>query len=181
MAELTIYTVGHSNHPYAELREALTSHGVESVVDVRAFPASRRWPQFNREPLRDALAADGIAYHWLADLGGRRGRVRHDSPHRAWTVAGFRNYADYMDTPEFASALAHLISLARERPLAYLCAEALYWQCHRRLISDRLLVEGYEVRHILGPGPTRPHQLPPFARIVGGRLIYDGNTQLDLV
>jgi len=148
---------------------------------VRRFPSSRRWPHFNREPLAAALAARRVQYVWLPSLGGRRhGTPRSDSPHTAWTVSAFRNYADHMETAEFAGGLEQLLAMARERRTAFMCAEALYWQCHRRLIADMLVVRGHTVRHIQTGQRTAEHRLPDFARLVDGRIIYDGGTQMEL-
>lgn len=138
---------------------------------MRRFPGSRRHPQFGREALEASLRTAGIAYHWLPELGGRR-RPRPDSPHTGWRVEGFRGYADYMDTAEFRDALDRLLTLAREQPSVIMCAEALWWQCHRRLIADALLAAGHQVVHIESPAKASPHRLMPPARLVQGRLSY---------
>ena len=151
------------------------------MADVRTFPTSRRWPHFNREALADALSRVGVQYDWMPALGGRRNKGRRDSPHTAWTVAAFRNYADYTGTEEFAQGLDQLIRAASHHRTAFMCAEALYWQCHRRLIADRLVVMGYRVLHIQSTERAVEHRLPDFARIVDGRIIYDGGTQLEMV
>ncbi len=177
---LTLYTVGHSNRPLDSFLHLLDAHAIGCIADVRAFPSSRHWPHFNREPLAAALQAHRIAYRWIPRLGGRRHQPRSDSPHTAWTVAAFRNYADYMDTDEFARGLDELLELAQTARTAFMCAEALYWRCHRRLIADRLIILGHEVLHIDSAAHTVPHRLPDFARVVDGRLIYDGGTQLEL-
>jgi uncharacterized protein (DUF488 family) len=173
----TLYSVGHSNRTLATFLGLLVAHGVRGIADVRSFPTSRRWPHFNREPLAAALAAQAIHYDWLPALGGRRHQTRPDSPHTAWTVAGFRNYADHLETAEFADGLRQLLALAAARRTAFMCAEALYWQCHRRLIADRLTVDGYRVLHIESETRAVEHRLPRFARVVDGRLIYDAGTQ----
>lgn len=171
----TIYTVGHSNLAIDDFLDVLRRAGIQRLVDVRAFPGSRRHPQFGREALAASCAAAGIDYRWMPELGGRRRPTLERSPHLAWTVDAFRAYADYADTEEFARALAELGALAAERPTAIMCAEALWWQCHRRLIADHLLVAGWQVLHL---GRDRPaeHRLPDFARVVGGRIVYDGST-----
>jgi uncharacterized protein (DUF488 family) len=179
-AALTLYGVGHSNRSIEQLVALLEAHRIGCVADVRAFPASRRWPHFSRQALAASLAASGLAYVWLPQLGGRRSPSRPDSPHTAWTVAAFRNYADYAETAEFEEGLGRLRRLAAEGPTAFLCAEARWWQCHRRLIADRLLVEGHRVLHLESATRVSEHQLPPFARLNGGRLVYDGATQLSL-
>jgi uncharacterized protein (DUF488 family) len=152
----------------------LTEHGVQVLVDVRRYPASRRHPQFTRDALAASLAGAGIAYVHEPALGGRRA-ARPDSPHTAWRVEAFRGYADYMETPEFAAALERLKQRAAEATLAILCAEAVPWRCHRRLISDALVAQGLEVLHILGPGRAEPHELDPNARVLpDGGLLYAG-------
>jgi uncharacterized protein (DUF488 family) len=177
---LVLYSIGHSNHPPERFLELLRAHRVGCIADVRAFPASRRWPHFGREPLADRLADEAIDYEWLPALGGRRGRGRPNSPHTAWTVAAFRNYADHLESEEFRAGFDRLLGLAAARPTAFLCAEARWWQCHRRLIADRLVVEGHRVLHIASATRLSDHTLPDFARLEDGRLIYDRGTQLEL-
>jgi uncharacterized protein (DUF488 family) len=177
---LTLYTIGHSNRPLAAFLDLVTAHDLRGITDVRAFPSSRRWPHFNREQLAAVLNDAGVRYDWLPALGGRRHKGRPDSPHIAWTVAAFRNYADYTDTDEFAQGLDQLLALARQRRTAFMCAEALYWQCHRRLIADQLVVRGHCVRHIQSRERAVEYQLPDFARVVDGRIIYDRGTQLEM-
>lgn len=169
----TIFTIGHSNVTAEELFARLAAHGIRQLADVRAHPGSRRHPQFGRDALAASCAERGIAYRWMPELGGRRRGSRDASPHHAWQVPAFRAYADYGDTTEFAAALAALEELARAAPTAFLCAEALWWQCHRRIISDHLLVRGWDVRHVLPTHAAEPHHLPDFARSDGGRLVYD--------
>jgi len=147
---------------------------VRCIADVRAFPTSRRWPHFSRVQLHHGLDQHGIRYEWLPALGGRRRSARADSPHTAWTVQAFRNYADYTETPEFADGLQQLLRAAANARTAFMCAEARYWQCHRRLIADRLVVEGYPVVHIESRTRLSAHRLPEFARVVDGHIIYDG-------
>lgn len=168
-----IFTIGHSNVTADELFARLAAHGVAQLADVRAHPGSRRHPQFGREALAAACTERGLAYRWMPELGGRRHGRGDASVHHAWQVPAFRAYADHADTPEFATALHALESYARLAPTAFLCAEALWWQCHRRLISDHLLVRGWDVRHVLPSHAAEPHHLPDFARVDGGRLVYD--------
>ena len=144
---------------------------MDRIADVRRFPASRRHPHFAREQLAPFLHARGVDYRWMPELGGRRS-AREDSVHTGWRVAAFRGYADYMDTPEFAAAFAALTALARERRTAVMCAESLWWQCHRRLIADALVADGHEVIHIESVEKASPHRLIDPARIVNGRLSY---------
>lgn len=166
-------TVGHSNHPLEAFLVILKAHGVERILDVRRFPASRKWPHFNATALAASLPAAGINYVGMPELGGRR-KSRPDSPHTAWRVEAFRGYADFMDTPEFAQALDRLESLARERRSALMCAEVLPWRCHRSLIADALVARGWGVFEILSAKEARPRRLPDFARLEGRRVIYDG-------
>ena len=178
---VTLYTIGHSNRPLDDFLALVNAHALRCIADVRAFPASRRWPHFNRAALADALRAANVDYVWIPALGGRRHHARPDSPHTAWTVAAFRSYADYTETAEFQKGLDELLDHARRERTALMCAEALYWRCHRRLIADRLVVSGHRVLHIDSRSHVAEHQLPDFARVVNGRLVYDGGTQLQLV
>jgi uncharacterized protein (DUF488 family) len=166
-----IHTIGHGNRTFDELVDALRAHRIAQLVDVRSFPGSRRNPQFGRQALARTLPASGIAYRWMKELGGRR-RVLPDSPNTGWRVEGFRAYADYMGTPEFDAALDELMRMARATPTAYMCAERLWWQCHRRLISDALTVRGDEVLHILDASKADPHKRTDFLRVENERLLY---------
>jgi uncharacterized protein (DUF488 family) len=148
---------------------------MDIVIDVRRFPVSRKWPHFDSESLGKSLPAAGIDYVGLPELGGRR-RPRPDSRHQAWRVEGFRGYADFMETAEFADGLERLTAIARERPSALMCAEALPWRCHRSLIADALVARGREAVDIFSETEARPHRLPDFARVEGTRIIYDGLT-----
>ena len=171
-----IYSVGHSNLAAEDFFALLTGAGVGILADVRAFPASRRHPHFAREALNCAATERGLAYEWMPALGGRRHGGSAESRHVAWEVPAFRNYADYADTVPFAAALGELEKLARTAPTAFMCAEALWWQCHRRLIADRLLIASWDVRHLAAHGRLPPHRLPEFARVVDGRVVYDRGT-----
>jgi uncharacterized protein (DUF488 family) len=169
-----IYTLGHSTRPIEELLALLEENGIRLLTDVRRYPGSRRYPQFSRQALEASLRAAGVDYQHEPDLGGRRA-PRPDSPNRAWRVAAFRGYADYMDSPEFRRALERLIAHGEARPTAILCAEAVPWRCHRRLIADALVARGIPVLHILGPGRLDPHTLNPEAQVLPeGRLVYPG-------
>jgi uncharacterized protein (DUF488 family) len=161
--------------------DLIAAHDLRGVADVRAFPTSRRWPHFNRQALVEELGGVSVQYDWIPALGGRRHKGRPDSPHTAWTVAAFRNYADYTQTDEFAQGLDQLLAAARQRRTAFMCAESLYWQCHRRLIADRLIVMGHRVLHIQTPTRAAEHRLPDFARVVDGHIIYDRGTQLEMM
>jgi uncharacterized protein (DUF488 family) len=149
----------------------LAHYRVEAVVDVRRFPGSRRQPQFGQEPLRRALAENGIAYRWIEALGGRR-RPRPDSPNIAWRNASFRGYADYIAGAEFAGGLSELLEVAGGLRTSMMCAEAVWWRCHRALISDVLCVRGVEVMHIMDETHAVAHPYTSPARIVQGRLTY---------
>ena len=174
----TLYTIGHSTRPLKDLIDALHSHQIQTLVDIRAFPMSRRLPQFNRDSLDQNLSASGIRYLWMPALGGYRKKIRDDSPNIAIRNASFRNYADYMLTSEFEKAMAELIGLAQNSRTAYMCAERLYFRCHRMLVSDWLLAHGHEVLHIDGSGPVKSHGLSADARLVGTELIYRGDRLL---
>ena len=171
---MVVYTIGHSTRSIDELIAILAEAGVTRVVDVRAFPMSRRHPQFNREALAPSLNAAGIDYHHMPALGGRRGaRKDAPSPNGLWKVEAFRNYADYAETPSFQAALDELETLARERPTAFMCAEAVWWQCHRRLIADNMIVRGWTVTHLMGEGKRQEGVLTPGAEPQpGGTIRY---------
>ncbi|MFZ0296657.1 MAG: DUF488 domain-containing protein [Candidatus Sulfotelmatobacter sp.] len=174
----TLYTIGHSTRPLDDLLSALQAHQIRTLVDIRAFPMSRRLPQFNRESLEKSLLATDIRYVWMPALGGYRKKIRDDSPHIALRNASFRNYADYMLTPEFTSAMTELVALAENSRTAYMCAERVYFRCHRMLVSDWLVAHGHEVLHIDGAGPLKPHRLTKEAHLLEGDLIYRGDRLL---
>ena len=171
----TLYTIGHSTRSLDELKEVLQAHSIATLVDIRAFPISRRLPHFNRESLEQTLPDAGIRYLWMKELGGRRNRIRDDSPNVALRNPSFRNYADYMLTAEFQRGAAHLVQLAEQSRTAYMCAERVYFHCHRMLVSDWLSAHGHEVLHIDGTGPVKPHTLLPEARVIDGEVIYRGD------
>jgi uncharacterized protein (DUF488 family) len=177
---VVVHTLGHSTLSLDAFLALLAAHRIAGIADVRRFPASRRHPHFAGDALAAALADAGVAYDWLPELGGRRS-PRADSAHVGWRVAGFRGYADHMETPEFAAGLSRLVELAGARSTAVLCAEAVPWRCHRRLLADALLARGIEVRHVMSPATADPHALTPFARVEGDRLIYDRMVQQKLV
>src|SRR5271156_6477508 len=170
----TLHTIGHSTRTLDELISALQAHGIETLVDIRAFPMSRRLPHFNREALEQTLPEQSIRYVWMQALGGYRKAVHEDSPHTALRNVSFRNYADYTLTPEFERAAAELLQMADASPTAYMCAERVYFRCHRMIVSDWLAAHGHEVRHIDAEGPTRPHKLTGDARVIEGQMIYRG-------
>ena len=173
-----LYTIGHSTRSLEELVSALRAHEIQTLVDIRAFPMSRRLPQFNRDSLEKSLPAAGIRYRSMTALGGYRKKILEESPHIALRNQSFRNYADYMLTPEFERAISELVALANDSRTAYMCAERPYFRCHRMLVSDWLTAHGHEVLHIDAEGPVRRHKLMPEARIVDGRLVYRGDRLL---
>jgi uncharacterized protein (DUF488 family) len=170
-----VFTIGHSTRSLAELVDLLQESEIELLVDVRSVPRSRTNPQFNVDALPAPLAAAGIAYRHLRALGGLRGRRKDagPSPNALWRNDAFRNYADYAQTEAFGAGLDELLALARERRSAVMCAEAVWWRCHRRIIADHLLARGVPVTHIMGPGKTEPATLTPGARpLADGSIIY---------
>jgi uncharacterized protein (DUF488 family) len=166
-----IWTIGHSSLALDAFLALLSAHGITAIADVRRFPGSRRHPHFAREALERTLPEAGIDYAWLPQLGGRR-RARADSPNTAWRNDSFRGYADHLDSGEFAAGWQALLALAAVRPTALMCAEALWWQCHRALISDVLKLHGIAVRHVRGPGPPELHPWSGAASVAGGHLSY---------
>jgi uncharacterized protein (DUF488 family) len=171
----TIFTIGHSTRTLAEFVALLRQADVTLLGDVRSIPRSRATPQFNRDTLPGFLAAEGIGYRHLLALGGRR-HHRKDAPlslNTYWRVAAFRNYADYAETDEFRAGLDALQALARDDRCAIMCAEAVWWRCHRRIITDYLLARGTRVEHIIGPGQVVPATLTPGVRVIAdGTLRY---------
>ncbi len=175
----TIWTIGHSTRPLDAFLAVLEAFGIEAIADVRRFPGSRRHPQFAREALAASLAAQGIAYAWLPELGGRR-VARPDSPNVAWRNAAFRGYADHLGSAEFATGLQRLLALSVAQRTAILCAETLWWRCHRALIADVLSVRGIEVVHIMDAAHSVVHPMTAPARVVAGELTYAAPGPQDL-
>lgn len=167
----TIYTIGHSTHSPGEFIGMLRSFQVECVADIRSFPGSRKFPHFNREVLEISLPENHIEYFHLKELGGRR-KVKPDSHNTNWRHPAFRGYADYMETGSFMEAISDLESLALRKTTAYMCSEALWWRCHRALVSDRLKLNGWTVLHITGASKMQEHNYTSAARIVNGELHY---------
>lgn len=170
---MNIWTIGHSTRTAQNLGEILLAHKIETLVDVRTFPGSRRYPQFNKSELSAFLANLGINYVHLPRLGGRR-LPRKDSHNTAWRNSSFRGYADHMETPEFDAGIKELLELARTNRTAVMCAEALWWKCHRSLIADYLKAIGHMVLHIVDEKKTEEHPFTSAARIVDGELSYRG-------
>jgi uncharacterized protein (DUF488 family) len=174
MTDLPIFTIGHSTRSIAEFVDVLRSGPADMVVDVRSVPKSRRNPQYNEDVLGEELAPFQVGYTRIAGLGGLRGKS-HDVPadvNGFWENQSFHNYADYALSPEFGAALNELLALSTERRCAIMCAEAVWWRCHRRIISDYLLERGHEVRHLMGDGRVEPARLTDGARPQGGRILY---------
>lgn len=170
----TVYTIGHSTRTLEELIEALKAHAIEVLFDIRAYPASRRMPWFARESLEQEVPKAGIEYIWKKELGGRRGKQMAESPNTGLRNHAFRNYADYMLTPEFHRAADDVIAVASTRRVAIMCAERMFFQCHRMLVSDYLSLHGHEVLHIVDASPVRPHRITPEAKLLDGRVMYPG-------
>lgn len=164
--KLTIWTIGHSTRTLEEFIALLKLHGIEHLVDVRSIPGSRTNPQFNKESFSKALKETSIQYTHLTLLGGRRGSSKEGpSKNTGWEVAAFRNYADYAFTKAFKEGLSELVAIANKAPTAIMCSEAVWWRCHRRIITDYLLIEGIKVLHIMSPTKTIEAEMTPFAKV----------------
>jgi uncharacterized protein (DUF488 family) len=172
----TLWTIGHSNRQLDEFVDLLAEESIEAVADVRRFPGSRRCPHFGREALDSALHDVGLAYRHFPELGGRRSNRVGPSPNTGWRVEAFRAYADYALSGEFRDALERLIEFAQRERTAVMCAEALPWRCHRRLIADQFVARGWRVLDIIGPRNVKDHELPSFAKVDNGRVTYPGET-----
>ena len=167
-----IWTIGHSTREIEAFIPLLKENGIKLVADVRMFPGSKRYPQFNKEALAKSLNDHRVRYEHFPELGGRR-KPKPDSHNSAWRNESFRGYADYMETEDFREGIARLVDLAREAgSTAIMCAEAVWWRCHRALISDYLKVRGVEVLHILDRDKVEPHPFTSAAKIVEGELSY---------
>jgi len=173
---LVAWTIGHSTRPIDEFLLVLASAEIRTLADVRRFPGSRRYPQFNQEPLIASLEAAGISYHHLPGLGGRRTARLPDSPNAAWRVASFNAYADHVQSEEFGADLLELLKLAETTRTAFMCSEVLPQRCHRRIIADVIVARGWEVRHLLSRTRIEDHQLTPFARVSGENVTYPAET-----
>jgi uncharacterized protein (DUF488 family) len=170
---MTVWTVGHSTRSAEEFVQILLAHEIKVLVDVRSFPGSRRYPQFNRGALAESLREAGIEYKHEPRLGGRR-TPRADSRNTAWKNASFRAYADHMESEEFKLGVKDLLELAKSARVTVMCAESLWWRCHRSLIADCLKAGGHTVQHILDKTKTEEHPYTSAARIVEGQLSYRG-------
>ena len=174
---MRIWTIGHSTRAIDEFISLLEANEIKLLADVRAFPGSKRYPQFNKDALAESLTAHRIRYEHFPELGGKR-KSRPDSRNTAWRNASFRGYADYMETEQFQKGIERLLEIAAEGPTAIVCAEAVWWRCHRSLIADYLKARGVEVLHILGANKVEPHPYTSAARIVNGELTYGANDTL---
>lgn len=171
-AEGEVWTIGHSTHSFADFLDILRSHHIETVADVRRFPGSRRYPHFGGEALAASLAANGLAYHWFAELGGRRRPDMQLAEGSAWRHPSFRAYAQHLHSDEFAQGLIALLHTAKATRTAVMCSELLWWRCHRRLIADVLLFGGWQVTHILGATEQSMHRLAPPVQVRPEGLSY---------
>ncbi len=170
-----INTIGHSTHTLDEFLAMLQSFGIKTLVDIRRLPGSRKFPQFDQENLEASLQENGIRYIYMKNLGGRR-TVHKDSKNTRWRNASFRGYADYMETEEFVQGVGALEALALESPTAYMCAEAVWWRCHRALVSDYLKAKGWIVLHIMDVDKAEEHSFTSPASVIGDRVFYaDGD------
>lgn len=172
----TIWTIGHSTRPMEEFIAMLHSFNIELVADIRSFPGSRKFPQYNKETLQVSLPQSNIQYVHLKSLGGRR-KVKPDSKNTVWRNAAFRGYADYMETNFFKDGIAELEMVALKQRTAYMCSEAVWWRCHRSMVSDYLKVRGWKVMHIMGIAKDEEHPYTAPAKIVNGELSYENESK----
>ena len=170
-AHKTVYTIGHSTRTLEAFITVLQSFGITQLVDVRHFPGSRKFPHFNKEALQQHLPEAGIQYLHIEALGGRR-KANPDSANTAWRHPAFKGYADYMETPAFKEGVKQLEQLALQGPTAYMCSEAVWWRCHRSMISDHLKVEGWNVQHIMEVAKSKEHPFTGPAKVIKGKLFY---------
>lgn len=167
----TIWTIGHSTRTFEEFLALLVHDGIERLIDVRRFPGSRKFPQFNTQTLESALLENNIDYTHLEALGGRR-KASPESKNTVWNHPSFRGYADYMETSEFKEAFKTLESLASESNCSMMCSEAVWWRCHRSMVSDQLKANGWTVIHILGENQHQEHPYTKPAKVIDGQLSY---------
>ena len=172
----TVYTIGHSTHSVETFIDMLQSFDIKVLADIRRFPGSRKYPNFNKEYLATELQNCGIGYIHLEGLGGRR-KAEPDSKNTRWRNQSFRGYADYMETPEFEKAVARLETIASKQTTAYMCAEAVWWRCHRALVSDYFKAKGWTVCHIMATGKAEEHPYTSPARVENHRVFYSDETQ----
>ena len=175
-ASILVCTIGHSNRPIDVFLDLLATNEIECVVDIRTVPKSRHNPQFGQDQLPQSLAAAGIGYRYVQELGGLR-HARPNSPNSGWRNKSFRGYADHMQSEEFASGMEQLVELVQGQRCVLMCAEAVPWRCHRSMVGDALLVRGYAVEHIIGPRGRKRHTLTPFAVVDGLTITYPGEEE----
>lgn len=174
----TIYTIGHSTHSIETFIAMLQSFDIRMLADIRRFPGSRKYPWFNKEYLSDALQKAGIHYMHLEALGGRR-KMRKDSKNDRWRNDSFRGYADYMETADFEKAVAELEAIALKQRTAFMCSEAVWWRCHRSMVSDYLKAKGWKVLHIVAMNKAEEHPYTSPARVIGDRVVYSDKNLFD--
>ena len=174
-----IWTIGHSTRPFEEFTAMLKSFNIDRVVDVRSFPGSRKFPQYNKEILAETLPENNIQYTHLVELGGRR-KVNKDSKNTTWRVAAFQGYADYMQTAAFREGIKLLEEIAGNERVAYMCSEAVWWRCHRSMISDYLKVHGWKVMHIMAIAKEDEHPFTGPAHLENGELSYEDDGSIPL-
>ncbi len=174
----SVYTVGHSTYQLADFVNLLVSFDIEAVADIRRFPGSRKHPWFNKEELSEELQRAGIRYAHLEGLGGRR-KMQEDSKNSRWRNSSFRGYADYMETDDFKEAIATLEAVALEQRTAYMCSEAVWWRCHRSMVSDYLKAKGWSVWHIMSQGKAEEHTYTSPARVSNERVFYSDENLFD--
>ncbi|WP_312820244.1 DUF488 domain-containing protein [Kaistella carnis] len=167
----TIYTIGHSTRTIEEFLELLFSFNIKILADIRRLPGSRKYPQFDQDALKKSLEENGIVYIYIEDLGGRR-PAKKDSKNTTWRNKSFQGYADYMETESFANGAAELAKYALEKPTAMMCSEAVWWRCHRSMVSDYFKAKGWEVLHIMALGKVQEHPYTAPARVVGDQVFY---------
>lgn len=179
MTNIKLFTIGHSNHSLERFLNLLRQHGIAALVDIRRFPSSRKFPHFNRDQLSMALKENGVEYEWLEALGGRRPKAKDFvSPNTGLRNESFRNYADYMMTDEFRNGMNKLSEIAGAKRTAIMCAESVFWRCHRKLFSDFVLANGGAVQHIFPNGDVKPHSLTDGAKVDDGLVTYPGQKML---
>lgn len=175
MRDIKLFTIGHSNHTLAEFLDLLRQNKIEAIADIRRFPGSRAYPHFNQDKLLEELEANGIAYKWIEELGGRRAKPKDQvSPNSGLRNESFRNYADYMQSEEFRRGINKLSTITQSKRTAIMCAESVFWRCHRRLVSDYVVANGGTVEHIFPSGECKPHSLTAEAKVDQGTLTYPG-------
>lgn len=171
-----LFTIGHSNHPFEQFLDLLKQHQIAALVDIRRFPGSRSFPQFNQENLSAALHENGVEYHWIEALGGRRPKAKASSKslNLGLRNESFRNYADYMLAEEFRKGIEELRKIAETKRTAIMCSESVFWRCHRRLVSDYWVANGGAVQHIFPNGDIKPHSMTEGAKAQDGNVTYPG-------